>query len=449
MGFDGLGRRRILGGIASSIAALSGGKILDDRSPSEGNTMLPVDRNQVKVAGEGKVVPVAVGLDQSDAIDPESTPTPVNDAIEKISGSQNKRGFGAVILPPSTIEEAAPIIPSEFIQIIGWGINTSKIEFIDLAGDGIRVTDLKEGWYVHLDGFTLSGSDKSERNGGSAIHFDNNSGYRPKHFNIGRLGFREWIGPVIHCERGSPFGCRWEYLDFGFGHNNGCEIVLENDQSLMGTQIGYISAGNATGDTVLDIRFAGAKIFIGYINVGGSAGQALQVKSTSQGHINVGGINFESGVTVDKAAVSLNGPASTCIDYVRTMNVSVDSVIRLGRQNGNNIIRHVEVSDNTTVRVGKIEIADEPEAPSYYFGSADEIVNTVRSTQGKIWALGDMVAVDGGHTPATGRLERYVDPDNEDLECGELAFVSDRSGSGKPAFVYKNDTNELHFWDPE
>lgn len=440
-----------MAGAAASMVGLAG---CDMVGPSESSGTMTPDRaatqGQIQAAWRGLVVPVAPGLGPSAAVDPDATETPVADALAKIDDVGDERGLGAVLLPPTTVQEAAPLVPSQFVRFLGWGINTSQIEFTDLRRDGIRVTTLKDAQHTYFDGFTLSGADRGRRQGGSAIHFDHDTAH-PKQFNIGTLGFRNWVDPVVHMERGAPFGCTWSHLDFGFGNNDGREIVLEENQGMLGSRIQYISAGNSTNDVVFSTNYAGARLFIGFLNIGGSAGQAINVKSTPVGHIAIGGVNFESGVALQRPIVSVVGPASFRVDYVQNGNTQMASFVRLGEQNGNNVIGHLSTLRSAGARVSgkKVVVDDQPAAPSFYFGELADIAHNAQQSRHKVWALGDMRASDGTRANA-GQADRLAGPTSRSpdrLGRGELA-VEDSADADAPSLVYRDDDDELHYWDP-
>jgi len=269
---------------------------------------------------------------------------------------------------------------------------------------------------------------------------------------MGYVAFRDWVDPVLHFEEGSPFDSTWRHLDFGWDGNRGREIVLRENQSLLGTRIGYISAGNATKDPVLWTNFAGAQINIGFMNVGGSAGQAVRVRAAKNGHIRINGINFESGVTTNKPIVELRGRAAVKLGHVRNTDARVDSIVRLAENNANNIIEHVRNVSNFGARVdvGKIDIAEPPSGPSYYFGNLDDVVNSAGADANQIWALGDMRAADGNRSSGPApTVERRSNVSSDDLSTGELALDTDPDGGGQPVLVFKTGDGTLYQWESQ
>ena len=445
-----LQRRRLLagtaamgvGGTAGCLGLFGGGdeptESTDETavSPTDG-TIVPPTRNQILAARRGRVVPVTT-TGEASPIDPTRTETPLGDAVRRIDNAGDKPGFGTILLPPGKVTEGAPLVPTQFIRIIGWGINTSLVEFVDRGSDGIRVEELKDGRFVTLDGFTLSGADSEERNGGSAIHFVNDT-VNPKRFNMGSVGFREWIDPVVYFERGSPFGSVWNHLDFGFGLNDGREIVVGQEQGLLGTQIGIISAGNRTGDTVLTTDFSAARFHVGFLNIGGSAGRAMEIESTVNGHVSVGGINFETGVTTGEPAITLDGPASARIGYVRiSEGTTVGAAVRLGRRNGNNVIGRIRSAGR--VRRDEIEVTRQPVAPSFYFGTSDDFGTRLNSLNYNVVALGDMGTPNGG---SLGQFTPQTYASSTAVSAGELGVVPDGDSA---TLVYRTDDGTVHRW---
>jgi hypothetical protein len=389
-------------------------------------------------------------MDSVTTIDPAETSTPVGDAVTRIDESGENEGFGVVILPPTTITEAEPVVPSHYVQFIGYGVNTSGIEFTDLGRDGFRVTRPEEGKFVALDGFTISGTSSEERTDGSAIHFLNDSGRSPKQFNIGDLAFRDWIDPVVHCERGSPFDSTWHHLDFGYDANDGREIVLEREQSLLGTQIGYIGAGNATRDPVLYTNFAGAKIDIGFINIGGTAGQAARIKSSVNGYVHIGGINFESNITTDRPIISLQGRAPARIDYVQNTNSEARSMVQLNSDNGNKIIGPLR--NNGTLQMGKIEVRRDSSRPSYYFGPPSDVVSASNVSADLQTFGGSAQPTEQGGTDrrmSTAPVPQYSNASATEVSTGELAVDTGRGEDGTVSLLFKDEDGTLHAWDAE
>lgn len=398
---------------------------------------------QVTAARKGNVVPVARGLTEAASIDPTGTDTPVDDAFRRVDEVGESRGFGAVLLPPEVVTEAGPVVPSQYTSLLGWGANTSGIRFTDQRADGFNIGTLNDGKFVRLDGFTLLGG--RERKAGSAIHFDNGES-NPRHFDIGSLSFRNWVDPVIHLERGGPFGCVWHHLDFGFGQNDGREIVFGRNESFLGSQVGHISGGNRTGDPVITTNFSGARFNLGYLNIGGSAGAALKLQTTWNGYVSVNGINYETGTDETSSIVQIDGPAATHIDHVKNTDATVDSIVRLGRKNAHNMIGRVQNTE--TVRRGKIEITDQPAGPSFYFGSSEDFVTDLDVMNDHVWAFGDMTTADGRRAFSDSfQPQEYPDPQPEDLTTGEIAI--DRGGDGPPSLVYCGENDELHFWRAE
>lgn len=412
-------------------------------SPPPEGTPSPSDP-QVKHSWDGLVVPVAPGLDDSAVVDPAETDTPVADAVAVVDAVGEQAGFGTVLLPPTTVTEAAPVVPSQFVTFLGWGVHTSAVAFTDRSRDGFRVEHLKDGKFVTLDGFTVDGENRTERTGGSALHFVNDSGASPKQFNIGSLAFRNWVDPVVHCELGSPFDSVWEHLDFGYDANDGREVVLEREQALLGTQIGYIGAGNATGDAVLYTDFAGAKIRVGFINVGGSAGQAVRIKAAENGHVHVGGINFESLGNTGKPIVSIQGESSTRFDYVQNTNTTVRSMVQLGFKNGNNIFGPLR--NNGTVEAGKIEVTDAAAGPSYYFGPSADVTAPAEVSSGVVSFEDAFGSGPGAASESADAVDEYANADPSEFSRGELAVDVDRGNTGSVALVYR-DGDDVHYWD--
>ena len=326
-----------------------------------------------QMALNGYVVPVGPNHGVNDAIDPTATTTPVQDALDLL-GAKNG---GAVLLPPKTITESAPITGHQFKRILGWGVGRggSAIEFTDLSQPGISQDPnvYGDGRESYWDGLTLHGSDRANRTNGHAIEFvtDNPSG-----FNIGRMHFTGWSGgPTISAGSTSskkhPFGFIWKYLkrsnsdnDFinfeGGGPN--CTIWSIQDRP------------NSGGATVNTDPGTGPALQIGAIEtLGDPGGGAAHLQG---GRVNINEVHFEPADT-GKAypyAVRTQGFGPYRIDDLNVIDsTTVDQALNIGFNSSNVRVGKVFTGGKVTINNSLVELTYPPQGPCFYLGSRTDV----------------------------------------------------------------------------
>lgn len=267
---------------------------------------LAVNAKTVQSALDGHVVPVASGLGVSDAIDPASTSTPVQDAIDKFS----YRVGGTVLLPPTTVDEGAPINMFSGCRIVGWGggdivtTPTSQIRFPSGGHDLVRFDDD----FVHrgcaLVGFTLDGQAREQNQStGVGIRCGDPNRSASENQNVTRsivndVTVRGLTAAAIKNEAGSAWvDCEFGRLAIGQVDNGTDPAIDFIDGFGFGNHIAILSAYLGSFDSGEDGKVIHAKqkgsLSIGHANIGGATGAAI-VWAVDDGWLNVGGMNYEA-----------------------------------------------------------------------------------------------------------------------------------------------------------
>jgi hypothetical protein len=319
------------------------------------------------------------------SVDPANTTTPLADATAAIN---NNGGTGTIQLPPTRITEAATI-GSEIldIDIIGYGIHTSIVEFNDLSNDAFHFQSAelsKSRW----DGFTISGSDAGNRTGGSAIHWDAET----EGFNLGNIRFAEWIDKTIWFDSSHPFGSNWDYVTFtggaGTGTNFGRNLVADSSALLI--DIGVFQGNNQDQSTIIDIN-SDVHINISQFDVTGDPGKAVDASITPNGSLQIGQIHYETNsadTTRSGAMVTLTNNGDVNIGYIEDNNVTFDYIVELTFHPGNNRIGTINLSDSAGVNNNLINLVDAPDRDAnYYGGPVSDIDNSANSKLGQMWSL--------------------------------------------------------------
>lgn len=343
-----------------------------------------------KNLNRGYVVPVAKGLDVTDVVDPSSTSSPVQDAIDKIAAANTS---GVVYLPPGTTSEPGPItIPHEArgINIQGTGFSTDRPGncVLQITGDNPGFDVSGWGWkFASLDGFTLMGSGQSY----PALHF--NGSANPRMFHIGSLRFSRWNDEtrgVMWYDDASPFSCRFETLMFEA--TAGPCINFDNKDPLA-VKIDNMYPNGSTQDPVIKCNTQSPSIVIDLCNVGGAHNRVLDFATMTQnGYVQVNFINYEPNlVSSIKTVCKLGGRGYTYLPQIVVNGFSdlnqVDQVVDLAWANGNNIIGQIGNNGNVDIRNNLINVTRKPEYPSWYFGPSSDIQNSAGTSTGLVRSL--------------------------------------------------------------
>lgn len=354
---------------------------------------LQVKSAAVQTFLSGYVVAVSAETGVGDAIDPEATTTPIQDASDAINAAGS--GGGRILLPTGTVDSPGEITGLGNVSVLGHGNYASTIRITDSAANGIFVgaetgTNVDQqqanGANTYLDGFEISGGDVGARTGGSAIQF---SGRHVPAFHIGRVVLKDWGGPDAVI-RQLPYSSSWRYI---YAANFTGPFVATTEQAVVfDMQIGQIYAGpNDPTTPVVDINNGQVGAQIKGLNCGGSAGKVLRHQDSNRNAwLSVGWINTEptSHQTISGGAVELNGDRYAEIGHVSTGDVTADSVVELGAHDGSGAgpgvgagpgrtrLHNIQVG-GTSVNNAPIEVtapySDPAVAPLFYDGPESNI----------------------------------------------------------------------------
>lgn len=180
-----------------------------------------------QLLAEGYVVPVFNGSQiEESAIDPETTETPVQDAIDQCGEAEG----GDVYLPPIQIDSPGDIVLHDAIGLYGtWG--ATKIKF-DSGAQGL-VFDAERSAYqygasgyisdVRIDGIHFEGPWIQDTDSGPAVY--DAGRWRNR---IGRVAFTNWYGTLWH-EDGLSFANSHDYIYIEYCDGAGDALFLKTD----------------------------------------------------------------------------------------------------------------------------------------------------------------------------------------------------------------------------
>ncbi|TQQ82248.1 hypothetical protein [Halonotius roseus] len=335
---------------------------------------------------EGFVVAVGKNNTGLQSVDPTGTDTPIQDALDIVAAA----GGGEVRLPAGVIEETGPIRPYEETQILGLGVELSKISITDRSADGILFDRDSGVSRVKLDGFALNGP-AGTGSTGVAIHHTNKD---TQDLLVGRLLFWGWNNSVYRVDEGvGPFQCRHEQLtiyECDAGDQDGLFEFRSwyGPANWFGTIAAYPSA-NVSGKNTTVFFSRGGTQTVDYLTMGGSAGVAID--QTWDSLIEFGNVHWEptSNPTNPPAIVRLRGHGTAIIDTVKHVTGVADYVYELGydsynaRGPGRKILGpYIELGAAADITTNIVNLAYpvDPAEPSLYQGSPDDV--TVTHSQG-------------------------------------------------------------------
>lgn len=284
------------------------------------------DATDVHASRDGLVVPVGPGLGVDDAIDPATTATPVQDAIDLIGRNE----AGAVLLPPITIEETGPIIGGKDKAIRGWGMLTSEILFTSDTADGIAQdpNTPNDWWYSSIEGVRLNGGGGG-RTSGSAIHFYTDT---VPVFDLDRVDIPDWTGPdpVIWAEEpGHWFDSTWGTVKAGNAGSTG--NVFQWDHGGSPNRYDHLTLNTSENGDGQAMEINGTiQASVGSIEVvqQGSDFAAIEITSAvgPAMSLTLGTFNYESEQSInaypDSALIHKSGPG-----YLKVGKIQIQSTM--------------------------------------------------------------------------------------------------------------------------
>lgn len=313
-----------------------------------------------------------------DAIDPANTSTPVQDAVDALNNASTD-GYGTVLYPPRV--ENNPIMTPGGIRgyshqnHIGWGWSSSFIKKEANSNPLLDAGAKPDSRECYWDGLTFEGPGLGSAtepfllvNEGSDIPFHDFG-----HVQIWR--FNSSDGVIKMVDNGF-FACRWEALRT---HNNGPFISNSASTSFHGgpsNWIGQLSGyGGQNGSDFIYLD-QGPRWRIENLNLGGDYDRAMYVNNANHRWFSVGQLNFEITDSTNVSTIIKKESSGQFIIERIGNYADVDQAVELGVNNGS--ARIGEITGGTYANA-KINVTGAPDdttnAPSYYFGSSNDVVN--------------------------------------------------------------------------
>ncbi|WP_324664336.1 hypothetical protein [Haloarcula sediminis] len=340
---------------------------------------------------------VALGRNNSapQSVDPAETDTPVQDALDIAAAA----GGGEVRLPAGVIEETGPIRPYEETQILGLGIEISKVSITDRDADGILFDRDSGVSRVKLDGFALNGP-AGDLPTGVAIHHTNRD---TQDLYVGRLLLWGWNNSVYRVDEGvGPFQCRHDQItiyECDAGDQDGLFEFRSwyGPANWFGTIAAYPSATVSGRNTTVFYSRGGTQT-VDYLTMGGSAGVAIE--QTWDSLIEFGNVHWEptSNPTNPPAIVRLLGQGTAVIDTVKHVTGVADYVYEVGYDSYNGrgpakkiLGPYIELGAEADIASNIVNLSYPADAsnPSLYQGSPDDVdVTHSQGSTGGLRALG-------------------------------------------------------------
>lgn len=362
---------------------------------------------------DGLIVPQAAGLGVSDAIDPDATASPVQEAIDAVAAA----GGGTVLLPPGVVEEPGPISMRSDISILGHGMETSTIRITQPGVPGIEFNSSKNGGdgVVHaaLDGFKLQGPGMRTDTGPAIVH----NGGNTRSLRVGRLLIMEWQNAVYKVESGNlPYQCSHEHLevynvDVG---NSSADVQSDFEGGALFqwecwnpspanhfTNIAVYPSASSSGSPSRILFMRGGQLSIETLNIGGVPGQIAGLCRNAS--VNIGYVNYEPDEAhqVD-SLFSLKGWwGAKRINQVKLTRDTVDTnyVYDISSdanqaQNPGDIYLGFIRNRLGTIRTARVRVADQLAGPVLYEGESTHVRNESETTLSPgVACLGDLTLV--------------------------------------------------------
>lgn len=321
------------------------------------------------------------------SIDHESKSTPISDARDAIVNNGN--GHGAILYPPTTIQEEATYTQTEIgISHIGYGPRSSVVEFTTDSADGYVWDNAEQCLFTGIKVADAVGA----RTSGSAWRWINNA---VADFNVGHVHIAfNGPDPIIHMDTGHVFSSHWDKVRLG-GEGTSIEI---NDSWGPGMSVNNIRTSVTTSDPAIVFDDAGGSVtdcgvWIGALNIGGSVTTALKTKVVGDIIVETIGHFGNSSVTSVVEAEQSNVPT---VNGLRTSGgLTADAIYRLAvtATAGNAYL--ADPLGGATLNVSEVEIeANDLNAPVIYSGVSTDVTNNTGATlSNPVSCLGDLTTV--------------------------------------------------------
>ncbi|GGM65036.1 hypothetical protein J2752_000351 [Halarchaeum rubridurum] len=400
---DGPRRRSVLraslaaamaGSTAGCVSLFDAGETESDADVDGGEAVaegVPIDSGAFASLRDGDVVALAVGTG-SGAFDPETTDTPVQDALDAVGSV----GGGRVYLPPTTVTEAGPIRPHSNTALYGFGMNVSVVHVRSPGTDGVRFDRDESVQRVALDGFELRGPGV-RKDTGVAVHYVDataDPANDPADVHVGRLYCRQWGNSVLRVDEGvGPFQCRYDFLRADDCDAGAAGALLDwrsdyGPANHFGTVVAYPNA-RASGAATTILRQAGGELAFEDVTVGGTAGALVE---STAGRLRLGRAHWEpeGQPTTPDALVRLAGSGVTHVGDVVVDAGTVPHVYELARGFGNkHLVPPGPTRGTVTGDVVRVTGAGASGSRSWYYGTRDDVtVSLGVPNEGRLRVLG-------------------------------------------------------------
>jgi hypothetical protein len=331
----------------------------------------------IQASLDGKVVPVASGLGVGDAVDPDSSARPVQDAIDMFTDAGGK-ARGRVLLPPETVQEEQAIqMPNGRVDILGHGsaAGGSTIEVTGTGENGITFTSSTAAgvW----DGFDLRGRGPGSGTKATAVEFGDVTVRGLKVFD---LGIRGWYGPAVHFgPNNSSFELQMYDLQLTDVDAGDDPAMFYVENSGPTNYIGNINASPSaatSGSNSTVFLLDSVAWDIDAMNVGGSAGTAFKMESNFFARL--GFLNYEATAqqSTPRSIVEDNAGGRMQVWNARQTSGAADYFYRISR--GGGVYGRPGTGTLTNSAFGVVSDLDFK--PAQYFGPASDVDNASGAT---------------------------------------------------------------------
>lgn len=378
-----------------------------DISPSSVDTGgLNVDGQAVQTALDGYVTAVGAGVGVADAIDPSSTSTPVQDAVNLLPSPQG----GDVIIPPQGVINSGQITLTPNVSIRGFGPG-DKAEpiseiYVDVTNTDCIVCDpgsSNKAQYNTIDGINLRGPGH-ETNSGKGIHItDGSNQLHIGHVQVYELGNHALYISGSNEARIDHFLCN----AIEPPTTNTREAIYIGPSAGLAVNLisGYVIPWNSDTPTNRFITFESGSINVQNLNIGGSVEVAVAVghnACATFGMIRDEPVALSNLSTPQNASAAIVNFGKGVCHIQGTMIVATDGVefervywLQEG-PNGENGEGNVlgPIRGAAAVNQGRVTLGTDlanPYNPNIYYGPSSGVSNNTGSTlSSPLICLGDL-----------------------------------------------------------
>lgn len=214
---------------------------------------------------ESRIVIYESGGNLLTTLDPASTSTPIQDAIDQLG----REATGTIVLPVDPVYSPGDIVGAKNKSFLGTG-GFGGSELICNADTDLFIQsnnfdrDLGESYFdnIRFRGNEFDPGALLTRTQGSAFAFTSTRGGanpgegKAAHFDLGRCSFTNWTGsdPIIDSTRtadGGFFTSTWENVNFGAWEGG----LVHMSTGAVGINIGTMRTHNDPADGVSDVAF--------------------------------------------------------------------------------------------------------------------------------------------------------------------------------------------------